>query len=183
MALYIFILANLLATLARINHPASTRTLVDLSLRDPELEVRLQCVEYLIKFKGEVDLYPYILALHHKDNRIVNRSAVAIGAIGNRAAISPLIDVLVTTHKFQISGDAPGQMNASMSSGGGGSSGGFSAGGGGPKIISRDLQNQDVRQSLVELSGGQNFGFDEDMWRNWYVNHETQNRIDTRRDE
>ena len=173
----------LMATLARIDHPASMRKLVDLSLGDPELEVRLQCVGYLVKFKGQVDLFPYIRALHHKDNRIVNRSAVAIGEIGDRAAISPLIDALVTTHKFQVGGDSPGQMNATMSSGPGGTGGGFSFGGGGPKIITEHLQNHDVRQVLVELANGQNFGFDQEAWRNWYVNQETQNRIDTRRDE
>ncbi len=45
-------------------------------------------------------------------------------------------------------------MNATMSSGAGSSGGGFNFGGGGPKIIKKDIENQDVHQALVELSDG-----------------------------
>ena len=68
-------------------------------------------------------------------------------------------------------------MSAGFSkTGGGGLSMGSSA-----KIIKRDLNNQQVLDALVALTGS-NFGFDKSAWRNWYSSQQKPGAIDARRD-
>ncbi len=180
----------LIATLAPLKHPIAVTTLVDFSLDDPDHEVRLQCLEYLLQNHQPISLTPYVKALRHRDNHIVNRAAEALHRIENRRAISPLIDALVTTHKFKNLDAPPGEMSASFSPNGGrGGGGGGASGGGGlsmggkSKILKRNLRNLKVRQALVDLSGGQDYEFDEKLWRMWFVNEQTQDYVDTRRDQ
>lgn len=170
----------LLATLGRLDHPAAARTLVAYSLESDDAEVRLQCLDYLARGVRPVSLIPYVQALKSKDNVIVNRAGEALGKIGDPAAVSPLIDALVTMHKYQIAGDQPGAINPTFNSSGGG---GLSMGGNGPKIIQRDQENLRVQRALIKLSGNQDFGFDEKAWRAWYVDQQMRLRINSRRDE
>lgn len=176
----------LTATLAELRHPLAVTTLVDFSLADPDQEVRLQCLDYLRKFHAPIRLAPYVRALKSKNNRIVNRAAEALHELGNPSATSPLIDALVTTHKYSKNDIPPGETNVSFdpsggSGGGGGGGGGLSVGGK-SKFVRIAQQNLDVRQALVELSGGQDFGFDQRAWRRWFINLQTQKFVDTRRD-
>ena len=176
----------LTATMAELQHPLAVTTLVDLSLADPDREVRLQCLEYLQKYHAPIRLTPYIKALKSKNNSIVNRAAEALHELGNPAATSPLIDALVTTHKYLKTNVPPGETNVSFdpsggNGGGGGGGGGLSLGGK-SKYVRINQRNLDVRQALVELSGGQDFGFDERAWRRWFINLQTQEFADTRRD-
>jgi len=177
----------LTATLAELRHPLAVTTLVDFSLQDPDREVRLQCLEYLRKFHAPIRLTPYIKALKSKDNRIVNRAAEALYELGDPVATSPLIDALVTTHKYAKTNVPPGEIGAAFDpsgrkgSGNVGGGGGLSMGGK-SKFVNIDHENLEVRQALVELSGGQDFGFDERAWRRWFVNLQTQEFVDTRRD-
>ena len=69
-----------------------------------------------------MSIVPYVQALRSKDNVIVNRAAEALGTIGDPEAISPLIDALVTTHKYLIQpagGGGPGEITAGFGTGGG----------------------------------------------------------------
>jgi hypothetical protein len=176
---------NLLITiLAQIDAPLAIGKLVRLSLVDSDPEVRLQCLEYLMRSKRPLSISPYIKALHHNDNVIVNRAGLALQEIGNPEAISPLVDALVTTHVFKVGEGSPGQMNASMSTApGGGGAGGFSFGGGGLKTEKRALKNFVVHQALVHLSSDQNFGFDQTAWRHWLINQRMHAQHGARRDE
>jgi hypothetical protein len=165
--------------LSQIHHPASMRKLVDLSIVEPDSETRLQCVEYLMAMNDDIDISPYIKALKAKDNVIVNIAAEALGLIGNPEAISPLIDALVTTHKFKI--EQVGEMSASFSRDGSG--GGLSAGNK-PQFFNRDLENADVRAALVKLSGDQDYDYDQQAWRRWFVNQQKDTKyVDPRRDQ
>jgi hypothetical protein len=111
----------------------------------------------------------------------VNRAGEALGMIGDAAAISPLIDALVTTHKYQLSpGANPGQISADFGGSGGG---GLSMGGKGPAIVKNDETNQGVLRALVKLSGKQNFDYDEQAWRNWYVDLQMRQHANARRDQ
>ena len=178
----------LLAALGRMDHPLAVQTLVDYSLnydaedRRHEAQVRDACLDYLVSSARTVSILPYVQALKSKDNVIVNRAAIALDRIGDPAAISPLIDALVTTHKYQVGPDNSGQMSAGFDPSGKGG-GGLSMGGGGPKIVTQDEQNIAVRQALVKLSGGQNFDFDETAWRHWYVEMLSHQHANSRRDE
>ena len=116
----------------------------------------------------------YIGQLRSKDNIIVNRAGYALGRLKDPSAISPLIDALVTVHKFKVTTGNPGSMSTTFSNGPSGSGAvggmggmGFGMGGGGPKIYSVPKQNQAVLDSLVTLTK-QNFVFDQRAWRAWY---------------
>jgi len=171
----------LIATLAELKHPAVVTTLVDFSLYDPDDEVRLQCLEYLLQNHQPISLQPYINALVEKKNEnvIINRAAEALHRIEDPRAISSLIDALVTTHKFKNLGAPPGNVNPTFDSRGGS---GLSMGGDKNKIILRPMRNLKVRQALVKLSGGQDYEFDEKLWRMWFVNEQIHDYVDARRD-
>jgi hypothetical protein len=176
----------LLATLAQLDHPLAVQTLVSFSL-DPDIgrETRAQSLDYLTSGKHAVSIVPYVQALKSKDNKVVNLAGQALDKIGDPAAISPLIDALVTTHKYQVQPESGGgsPIGASFGSGGGTSGGGLSMGGNGPKVISKEEQNESVHQALVKLSGKQNFEYDKQAWRAWFVDLQMRQRVNTRRDE
>ncbi|NOZ41043.1 MAG: HEAT repeat domain-containing protein [Planctomycetes bacterium] len=177
----------LTATLAKLKHPDVVTTLVDFSLFDPDQEVRLQCLEYLQQYHQPISLRPFIEALGDRDNVIVNRAAEALQRLEDPRAISPLIDALVTTHKYKNLNAPIGNMGASFSprgSGpGGGGGGGLNMGGNKNKVIKRNLKNLKVREALVELSGGLDYEYDERLWRRWFVNGQIHDFVDTRRDQ
>ncbi len=177
----------LTATLAELKHPVVVTTLVNFSILEPDREVRMQCLEYLLQNHQPISLMPYIKALQDRDNEIVNRAAEALRLLENPRAISPLIDALVTTHKYKNRNAPVGNMGASFSPkgsgpGGGGGGGGLNMGGNKSKYIKRDRRNLQVRQALVDLSGGQDYEFDERLWRRWFVNEQIHDFVDTRRD-
>lgn len=181
--------ALLTATLAQLDHPLAVTTLVDFSLLDPDQEVRLLSLDYLMRYHPPVPLKPYVNALRSEDNQIVNRAGEALRRLADPRAISPLIDALVTTHKFENPRAPIGNVGATFSPSGGavggpgGAGGGLSMGGDNNKVIIRDLRNFRVRQALVEISGGQDYEFDERLWRRWYVNQRQYENVDARRDE
>lgn len=179
----------LLAALARLDHPDTVRTLVAYSLEfdDPDSrqrgpDVRADCVDYLLRSGRPVMILPYVQALASRDNVIVNRAAEALAMIGDEAAISPLIDALVTRHKYQVQAGNPGGISAgfgSSSIGGGG--GGLSLGGNAPQFVEKNRENTAVLRALTKLTG-QNFDYDEQAWRNWYVDQRMHEHANARRD-
>ena len=171
-----------LATLGELRHPAAVTQLVQLSLEDPDREVRQQCLDDLLRVHQPISLTPYVKALDERknDNAIIQNAAEALERLGNPAAISPLIDALITTHRVANPNAPPGEMNASFDPSGGGA--GFSFGGG-KKIFKEDFQNPAVRRALNELSGGQDFEYNEGAWRRWFVNQQIREHVDARRDE
>ncbi len=173
-------------TLAQLEHPLAITTLIDFSLDDPLPEVRQQCLDYLLDRGKPISLTPYVNALDERrnNNEIVNRAAEALQALGNPAAISPLIDALVTKHKYKNSEAPPGETNVGFSSNSRGGGGGGLSLGGGSKVLIIPHKNMAVRHALVELSGGSvDFEFDEKVWRRWYVSEQMQDFVDTRRDQ
>jgi hypothetical protein len=167
------------AVAAGLDHQLAVDVLVDLSLNDPEEEIRYQCLESLIK-SGRTGLAtPYIRALRNRDNVIVNRAGAALGQIGDTDAIGPLIDTLVTKHKFKV-GDGNADQHAYTFSP---DSGSFSFGGSGPQIVTQELRNPDVLGALVTLSGGTSFDYDQQQWRAWLAAQAKVNAVDVRRDE
>jgi hypothetical protein len=170
----------LIEILAELKHPLAVTTLVELSLNNPDRNLRLQCLDYLTRYHQPVSLTPYVKKLQHRDNTMVNRAAEALQELGNPEAISPLIDALITTHKYKNNDAPPGETNASFSRDGSGG-GGLSMGGG-AKVHKVEQKNLAVRTALVELSVGFDFVYDEKAWRRWYVNQQVQEFVDARRD-
>jgi len=159
--------------LGQIGTPEAARALAIWAIEDPVEEVRLHALEALAPLKsGEIVSY-FVGRLRDKDNAIVNRAAQALQRMGDPSAIPALIDALVTRHKIFIPGTRPPTgMAAGFSSSSTGKSGmSFGAGSGGdtPKVVERPFSNPAVLEALVELSGGQNFGYDVRLWKHWYA--------------
>jgi hypothetical protein len=176
----------LLGALGRLDDAVAVRTLVGYSLEFEHDDdrwadrIREDCLDYLLSSGRPVSVIPYVEALKSKDNVIVNRAGLALERIGDAAAISPLIDALVTSHKYLVQAAGPGTSATFDPNGGGG---GFTFGGGGPKYETRNEENPSVLRALKKLSGGQSFDYDKVAWRRWYVDLLMRQHTNARRDE
>jgi len=166
-------------------------TCIGVAMNDRDQEMSDKCMDVLREQRSQQALLTFVKGLKSKDNRIVNRSAQCLQGLGDPAATVPLIDALVTTHKFIIqSGGSPGSIGAGFGGTTGGSGG--SDGGGGlgsfsmgekPKVISRKLQNDSVLAALTSMHQGVNYQFDQLAWKAWYVESHTSPDVDLRRGE
>jgi hypothetical protein len=157
----------------------AVKILVGHSLDDPDEEIRLACLDQLTANPQPDAIGIYVAALKSQDNARINRAAYALGKLGDKSAVGPLIDSLVTTHKFTVvegSGN-PNSINAGFSPQGG--VGGLSVGSS-TKVVHRNLTNQQVLDALVTLTGV-NLNFDQKAWKNWYASQKKQTTIDVRR--
>lgn len=171
----------LLRVLSQLDHPAALQQLVAYTL-DPETdpEIRAQCRDYLVRWPRPVPIVPYVDALKSKDNKVVNLAGVALGHLNDPAALSPLIDAVVTTHKVvEGSPEAPGGAQKFSV----GPGGGMSMGGDAPKVYHIDYNNERVLQALHKLSGNQKFEYDKPAWRAWYVDMQMRQHVNARRDQ
>jgi HEAT repeats len=168
-----------IAVAAQIDHRMTIDALVDRSLSDPEEEIRYMSLEYLVRSGRPGLATPYVRALKNRDNEIMNRAGAALGQIGDRDALGPLIEALITTHKIKVSESNPDQHAYTFTP----ESGAFSFGGSGPKVVQQDVRNPAVLNSLVTLSGGTSFDYDQAGWRRWLAAQAKNRAIDIRRDE
>lgn len=169
----------LIEVLAKIGTPAATVALAHCAVEAPVEEVRLTCLDYL-KRKEDPGVVQYFIGLLGSPyNDQVNLAAAALEKMGDPSSIGPLINALVTTHKFKRPTN-PGRMTPMFGSGPGGGGTGLTMGDSGPKIIIRQFQNDAVRDALVEIAEV-DFVFNVPQWRAWYAARKTQN-LDARRD-
>jgi hypothetical protein len=166
-------------TAARLNSRTAIDALVNLSLVDPDDEIRHVCLEHLIKSRRPGLATPYIHALKDKENEMVNRAGAALGQIGDRSAIGPLIDALITKHKIKMSDANPDQHAYTFSNEGGNA---FSFGGGGPQFVVQSFRNRAVLDALISMSGNANFEYDQVQWRGWLAAQAKATVVDVRRD-
>ena len=118
----------------------------------------------------------------------MNRAAVGLARMKDPSAIGPLINALITTHKFKTVPANPGSMSTTFNKNP--SAGSVPGGVGGmglgmnmnqPKIFSQQMQNQSVLDALVALTG-QNFGFDPRAWHAWFSAQKKAEAVNARRD-
>lgn len=165
--------------IARIGTPGAMDVLVGRSLEDRSEEVRLTSLDLLSEHKHPDIVGRYVKALRHKDNIMVNRAALGLARMEDPSAIAPLIDSLITIHKFAITSGSPGTSSSfgtGASSGGGGISMGQST-----KIVKQQIQNAVVRDALVHLTGV-NYNYDVRTWKNWYAAQKKDGGLNARRD-
>ncbi len=162
-------------TLARINTPEAIKVLALRALEDPVEELRLTCLDWLKTEPRPEVVSLFISKLRSKDNKMVRRAAVGLAAMKDPTAIAPLIDALITTHTYRI--DPPGGPNAmsvtfGKGPGGAGAPGGGTgmSFGGGPKLVKIPVQNQEVLDALVKITGV-NYQFNIPAWKSWYTQY------------
>lgn len=151
----------LIQSLANIPSGAANHTLAKIAILDEDEEVRLTCLDYLPGKKDPNVVSYFVGQLQAKDNRLVNRAGTALRIMHDMTTVGPLVDAVVTSHKYKIvkqGGDNSMSFN---------SAGGFGMGGG-PTFITREHKNYEVLNALIELTG-QNFSYDQNAWKYWYA--------------
>ncbi len=174
----------------------SAVALAKITVRDAEPQLRYEALQGIAE-----EHFPKVQALFHKDlrnetNAIVCRAAIGLQRVGDERSIGPLIDALVTSHKYQVR--VPGNGAPSYSFGTNGTfanpstalppeveaamrTGQMPQGAillnspnAGENMQSRfvtvrvDQPNADVRSALQRLTG-EDFGFDERLWHLWWA--------------
>lgn len=161
-----------------------TSTLISIAMNDVDPEMSDKCLDLLREQRSQQALLTFVKGLKSKDNKIVNLSARCLQRLEDPAATVPLIDALVTTHKFMVTSGSPGGMSAGFggSSAGGDGLGSFSMGEK-PKYINEPLKNKSVLEALTSLHQGVNFQFEEPEWKAWYIESHTSPDVNLRRGE
>jgi len=157
-----------LQALARIDAPEARQALVEVSLADDDVEVRLAALEHLAERASPEVIAALIAALEDRDNRRINRAAIALGRLGDPTALAPLIESLVTTHRWSWTGGGPSRdaLSTTFVHGPASAPAGFVAGRR-TEFVLQQLANPDVLAALVTLSRGSSFGYNQTAWRNW----------------
>jgi HEAT repeats len=175
--------------LIQIDTGKALNPLIQQSLQDDSELVRDAAVRGARRIDVTAALASYLRALKNETNLIVNRAATALGQLGEKSAIPRLIDALVTRHRYKVM--VP-DTSISMGSDGSMANGqvplppdvaaALATGQlpqgvqvqtvGVPKrmkrvVVQKDEQNPAVLSALSLLTG-ENFGYDEDNWRNWH---------------
>ncbi len=175
--------AMLIELLGRLHTGNAMQMLVDLSINSDREETRELCLDQIVEHAREAAMLSYLAKLKSSDNRTVRRAGLALRRVADPTAIQPLIDALVTTHRFKISSGGPGQLSASQGKSSDGSIGGSGLGvGGGSKTVERQFQNREVLDALLNVVEGANFRYDEAAWKNWLLQQSTPEFVDLRRD-
>ncbi|NLF73145.1 MAG: HEAT repeat domain-containing protein [Candidatus Anammoximicrobium sp.] len=169
--------------LGKLHSPAGVTAFIQRALDDADPHIREACLDQLARYGTPQAVRICERLLASKDNQKVNQAAFCLGALQDPTATLPLINALVTEHKFivQSSGGNPGQMNLGFGSGPSGGGNSFSAGGR-PQVITKNLRNENVLNALVALHPGINFGYDIEAWKRWYVDRDRPAVLDLRRD-
>lgn len=153
--------------LASINTRESVAFLIHASLNDADVEIFYYCLNKLVALQVPRLADEYIDSLRDASNERVNRAAAALAEIGDRAAVSPLIDALVTVHQRVLPGKSGIGPDATAATFGSDGSANISQNEG-PQVQIARVQNPQVLEALRTLSGEAGFGFDQQRWRYWY---------------
>jgi hypothetical protein len=167
--------------LSQLNCQTSSDALLKCAMEDKSNQVREACWDALAEDGSPAVVASLIKELESKDNVRVNRAAFGLERMNDTAAIMPLINALVTKHKFKFVQGPPGNMQAGFRPGGGGMA--FNPGRKNVDVREVDLQNRAVLNALSVLTEGTNFQFDENRWREWYARVNTPPNINLRRSE
>lgn len=166
----------LIRAVGQYNNGAALGALVRVALEDPDPEARAVSLEQLATSARPGLAAPFVGALGSSDNVAINRAADALLALGADDAAGPLVEALVSTHRFRVGNDSGGDTY-SMNTG----AGTHSFGGNSPKVIKRQMKNPSVLNALVELTGV-NFSYDQHAWMAWLASRQREVEIDLRRD-
>lgn len=167
-----------LEAIGRVPTAEAQRILVQYAVEDSDREIREQAVLQLEQPHYPTERSTRYLAssyLKHPSNRLIRRAGTIIGRLKDESAIIPLIGSLETVHK-EATGTDPNRLNTRFDS-----SGGVGFGTGGPKSVTVRRQNQSVLQALADITQ-QDFGFDSELWMDWYVAEHTVTNYDVGRD-
>ena len=166
--------------LGQLESPVGTRALMDAALNDKSEAVRDECLKELQTDGSSYVVRTFVRALSSADNTTVNRAAMALGRLKAPIATLPLIQALITEHKVTVRSGSG--INPVFGRGSGGTAGGLSVGGGKPKVFRQKVHNPEALTSLLLLSDGADFQFDQVRWKSWYVDRHRPPQVNLRRE-
>jgi hypothetical protein len=147
--------------LLRMSSTAAQECLLQATLSAANRGLFLEGCERVLKLPPHLIQRPLLDALRSKENEIINRAAYLLGKTQDARVAAPLIEALVTSHRV-ATGENSAQTTTSFSAGGG-----IGMSRGGPSVVEIPVQNREVLEALVALTG-QNFQYDQRAWRYWY---------------
>ncbi len=180
------------AVLIKISGHKAATGLIKIALFDVAPEVRELARDGIGREYYEQAQNSFIQALRSEYNVVVCRAAMALGEIGDKKAVGPLIDALVTAHLYQVTSDIPSQPTYSFTTDGAFGPNGTAippnvlaavrTGQMNPPIIAPsgdqlpkktvtvrvEHQNSEVRDALEKLTQ-QDFGYDKRTWGLWWA--------------
>ncbi len=106
------------AILVKISGAKSINGLVKLALFDEALQIRKAALDGIGSAHYERAQKAFVTALKNESNTVVCRASTALGQIGDKEVIKPLIEALVTVHQYQVAMDLPNNQTYSFSSDG-----------------------------------------------------------------
>ena len=92
--------------------------LVKMALFDEAAQVRLAALGGIGRDHYEHAQSAFLKALKNESNAVVCRAATALGQIGDKKAIGPLIEALMTVHLYQVAMDIPSNQTYSFNTDG-----------------------------------------------------------------
>jgi HEAT repeat protein len=168
----------LIAALARMKTSDAVKVLAEVALDGSNEEIRLTAVDHLKTLKDRAATGYFVEALKAKDNQRINHAGIALGELGDKSAVGPLIDALVTVHKEKIQQGGPNTFSPSFDS-----NGGIGFGAGSKTVIMRhNVQNRGVYEGLLKLAAGPDFGYDVRAWSRWHATQKKAAVAPARRD-
>jgi len=174
--------------LGRLPPGMATATLVRVALEDQDETIRDRCLDELVRGGTHLCVAGFVAELRNKSNARVLRAASCLQRLGDKEAVLPLIDALVTEHTFvEQQSSPPGALGAGFGTGpgtaGAGGMGTFGVGGK-PKSVKKSLNNDAVHSALRSLCpAGVDYQFDTAAWKRWYIQTFTTSNVNMRRDE
>ncbi|MEK6263148.1 MAG: hypothetical protein AABP62_31610, partial [Planctomycetota bacterium] len=172
--------------------------LVKMTLFDVDAEIRYASLNGITPENFEYAQPAFIKELRSEYNTILSRAAAALGRVGDERAIAPLIDALITTHRYNVpTNELPGQTYSYRTDGSFGQgtvlppdveaamrTGQLPQGAivlddtktrNLPKkmvLVKVDHWNQDVLSTLQKITK-RDFGYDERTWHLWWAAEKT----------
>lgn len=163
--------------------PYRVGALVHISLFDPADNLRDYALQQLVEAKHPAATGAYLAhiatGIKEYNKELVNRSARALGQLNAQEAVFPLIAALTMKIRMQSGGNSQGIGATPMFDQNGGA--GISAGGK-QAIIEETHPNPEVLATLQRLTK-QNFDYDQQAWKRWYITSNTPNASSMRRDD
>jgi HEAT repeats len=170
--------------LSQFKTATATQTLVKLGLSDADPLIREAALEALQKYEfgSSSAVATYLPLLRSNDNEMVNAAARALSWFPDPELALLYTEALVTEHKTVI------QPGPGISTGFGGNESGNSGGmggistGGKAQVIMQRKQNPAALALIKTIEPDQNFGYDQQAWREYFAAMKNSYRGDLRRD-
>jgi len=184
--------------LSKLTGAKAVAGLVKLTLFDNDAEVRYIALNAITPENFEYAQPIFIKELRSEYNAVLSRAAAALGRVGDERAIAPLIDALVTTHRYNVpSSELPGQNYSYRTDGS------FGTGSTLPPEVEAAMRTGQLPQGAIVLDGTKSpnaprkmvlvkvdhwnpdvlsalqkitkrdFGYDERTWHLWWAAEKT----------